>query len=228
MELVKVIDLIKAYGSGDKTKMVLNKINFSVNEGEVVGFLAESGSGKSTLMHLLAGLDKTTSGKVVINNTEITSLLLDEATEFRRKNIGVLYQFYNLVPSLTAEQNITFPVLLDGSVLDVKTYADIISFLKLNNLQNRYPKQLTGFEQQCVALARALMIKPKLILCDEPTGNLSTTETEDFLKILKAAKEKYNVTIIIFSASRKPFVFCDKVYRLIDGKIESGGIKNEK
>ena len=228
MEIVKVVDLIKAYNNGDKSRNVLNKISFTVNEGEILGIIAESGSGKSTLMHILAGLEGTSSGKVFIGDTEITNLMLDEATEFRRKNIGVLYQFYNLIPSLTVEQNITFPCLLDASPLDVRHYSDVIGTLALNNIQNRYPSELTAYESQTVALARAIMSKPKVIICDEPTGNLSTKETEKFLDLLKKAHDKYNLTIIIMSSSKRPFVYCDNVIRLVDGVIVGGENKNEK
>lgn len=221
MELIKVSNLTKSYGSDKKTHVVLDKVSFSVKQGEFVGFIGESGYGKSTLMHLLGGLDKATSGDIVIEEENIAKFDVDEATEYRRKNIGILYQFYNLIPSLTVEQNITFPALLEGDILDVKYYAEIVNYLALNTMQNRYPKELTGFEQQCVALARALMVKPKFILADEPTGNLSMKEQEIFLNVLKKVQAKFNQTIIIFSSTKKAFVYCDEVYRLVDGKLES-------
>lgn len=226
MELIRVKNLTKSYGSGDKQHIVLNNISFNVNEGDLIGFIGETGYGKSTLMHLMGGLDKATSGEVLVDGKNIAALVIDEATEFRRKNIGIIYQFYNLIPSLTVEQNIVFPVAVNGDPVDYKMYSDILTYLAINNMQNRYPKELTGFEQQCVALARALMVKPKYILCDEPTGNLSMKEQEQFLTILKNVQKKYNQTIIIFSSSRKAFVYCDKVYRLIDGKFEENtGVK---
>lgn len=225
MEILKVNGLTKTYGS-EKTKnlhIVLNHVSFSVEEGQMIGFIGENGYGKSTLMHLLAGLDKPTEGSIIIGETEIANMIVDEATEFRRKNIGVLYQFYNLIPSLTVEQNITFPSLLKGEALDAKRYSDIINYLNLKNIQNRYPKELTGFEQQLVSLARALLVNPKLILADEPTGNLSMKEQEIFLNVLKKVQKQFNQTIIIFSNSKKAFVYCDKTYRLVDGKFEGSG-----
>jgi len=222
MELIKVSNLTKSYGSDKKQHVVLDKLNFTINSGEFVGFIGETGYGKSTLMHLLGGLDKATSGDILVEGVNLAKFVVDEATEFRRKNIGILYQFYNLIPSLTVEQNITFPALLEGDILDIKYYSEIVNYLAINNMQNRYPKELTGFEQQCVALARALMVKPKYILADEPTGNLSMKEQETFLGILKKVQKQFNQTIIIFSSTKKAFVYCDKVYRLVDGKLENG------
>lgn len=225
MELIKVNNLTKSYGHDKNVHVVLNNLNFSVEAGKIVGFIGENGYGKSTLMHILGGLDKATSGEVLVEGKNIANMVMDEATEFRRNNIGILYQFYNLVPSLTVEQNITFPCLLNGESLDIKHYSDVINYLAITNMQNRYPKELSGFEQQIVALARAILIKPKYILADEPTGNLSLKEQEQFLNVLKKVRDKYDLTIILFSNSKKAFVYCDEVYRLIDGKFESGEVK---
>ena len=226
MYVISVIDLTKSYKIGGREQYVLNKLTFNVPSGEMVGFVAESGNGKSTLMHILAGLETPSSGKVIIDETEIDSLMFDELAEFRRKNIGVLFQFYNLIPSLTVEQNIKFPVMLDGTKIDTKVYSEIINTLGLTNIQNKYPQVLNQYESQVVALARAMMINPKVILCDEVTGKLNTEQTDKFLELLNSVHIKYGLTIVIFSSSKKSFIYCDNVYRLVDGKI-IGGENNE-
>lgn len=226
MEILKVNGLTKSYGS-EKTKnlhVVLDNLSFTVEEGTFVGFIGENGYGKSTLMHLLGGLDKVTSGSIIVGETEIANMIMDEATEFRRKNIGVVYQFFNLIPSLTVEQNITFTSILKGENLDLKFYTEIIDYLNLKNIQNRYPKELGAFEQQLVALARALLVRPKFILLDEPTGNLSMKEQDLFMNVLKKVQTQFKQTLIIFSNSKKVFAYCDKTYRLIDGKFEGSGM----
>lgn len=222
MELIKVNNLSKTYSKLKGHVYVLNNISFTVNSNEFLSFISETGGGKSTLMHILGGLDIATSGEIIVENKDLTKMLLDELTVYRRDNIGIIYQFYNLIPSLTVEQNITFPILLSEKAIDYKLYNEVLATLNLTKMQNRYPKELTGFEQQCVALARALLIKPKFILADEPTGNLTLADQEIFLNLLKYFQKKYSLTIIYFSNSKRIYPYSDRVIRLLDGKIELG------
>ena len=190
-----------------------------MNQGEFIAIVGPSGSGKSTLLHMIGGIDKPTNGKVYINGTDISSLKPDKMTIFRRRNIGIVYQFYNLIPTLNAEDNIILPVLLDGKKVDKEKLNEIIKLLKIEDRRKAMPSQLSGGEQQRVSIGRALINNPSIILADEPTGNLDSKASKEIVEIFKYYNKAYKQTLIIVTHDEKIALQADRIIKLEDGKI---------
>lgn len=218
MSIVKTINLTKTYDSGVKVN-ALSDVNFELQKGDLVAIIGDSGSGKSTLLHLLAGVDKPTSGEVYIQDKNITKLSKEELTIFRRRNIGVIYQFFNLIPNISVRKNILLPLLLDNKREDKKYFDEIISTLGIGEKLDRFPKQLSGGEQQRVAIARSLLTRPAIILADEPTGNLDRRNSEEITSLFRLVNKRFESTIMIITHDEKVANACDKVYRMVDGKL---------
>ena len=219
MEILKVENLTKKYGKDENEVIAVNNISFSVNRGEFVAIVGSSGSGKSTLLHLIGGVDRPTSGKVYIDGKDIYSFNNDELARFRRKNIGLIYQFYNLLPILNVEENITLPCDLDGKNIDKKKLDELLKTLGLENRKLHLPNELSGGQQQRVAIGRSLINSPTLILADEPTGNLDTKSSSEIVNLLKEANKKYNQTIIMITHNPELAKEADRVIKIEDGKI---------
>lgn len=223
MNLLEVNDICKTYGSGETAVHALKKVSFSVPKGEYVAIVGESGSGKSTLLNMIGALDIPTSGKVAIGGKDIFSMNDRELTIFRRRNIGFIFQAFHLVPELTVEQNIIFPVLLDYQKPDKKYLEELLTVLNLQERRNHLPSQLSGGQQQRVAIGRALITRPSLILADEPTGNLDTRNSSDVIALLKKASVQYEQTIIMITHSRSIAQTADRVLRVSDGVLTDLG-----
>lgn len=219
MEILKIENITKKYANGDKELYALDDVSFTVNQGEFIAIVGPSGSGKSTLLHMIGGIDKPTNGKVYINGTDISSLKTDKMTIFRRRNIGIVYQFYNLIPTLNAEDNIILPVLLDGKKVDKEKLNEIIKLLKIEDRRKAMPSQLSGGEQQRVSIGRALMNNPSIILADEPTGNLDSMASKEIVEIFKYYNKAYKQTLIIVTHDEKIALQADRIIKLQDGKI---------
>ena len=219
MEILKIENITKKYANGDKELYALEDVSFTVNQGEFIAIVGPSGSGKSTLLHMIGGIDKPTNGKVYINGTDISSLKPDKMTIFRRRNIGIVYQFYNLIPTLNAEDNIILPVLLDGKKVDKEKLNEIIKLLKIEDRRKAMPSQLSGGEQQRVSIGRALMNNPSIILADEPTGNLDSKASKEIVEIFKYYNKAYKQTLIIVTHDEKIALQADRIIKLEDGKI---------
>lgn len=219
MEILKIENITKKYANGDKELYALDDVSFTVNQGEFIAIVGPSGSGKSTLLHMIGGIDKPTKGKVYINGTDISSLKPDKITIFRRRNIGIVYQFYNLIPTLNAEDNIILPVLLDGKKVDKEKLNEIIKLLKIEDRRKAMPSQLSGGEQQRVSIGRALMNNPSIILADEPTGNLDSMASKEIVEIFKYYNKAYKQTLIIVTHDEKIALQADRIIKLEDGKI---------
>ena len=219
MEILKIENITKKYANGDKELYALDDVSFTVNQGEFIAIVGPSGSGKSTLLHMIGGIDKPTKGKIYINGTDISSLKPDKMTIFRRRNIGIVYQFYNLIPTLNAEDNIILPVLLDGKKVDKEKLNEIIKLLKIEDRRKAMPSQLSGGEQQRVSIGRALMNNPSIILADEPTGNLDSMASKEIVEIFKYYNKAYKQTLIIVTHDEKIALQADRIIKLEDGKI---------
>ncbi|GFI04508.1 ABC transporter ATP-binding protein [Lachnospiraceae bacterium 64-25] len=223
MNLLEVSDVSKTYGSGEAAVKALKKVSFSVPKGEYVAIVGESGSGKSTLLNMIGALDTPTSGKVVISGKEIFSMNDRKLTIFRRRNIGFIFQAFNLIPELTVEQNIVFPMLLDYQKPDTKYLEELLSVLNLKERRRHLPSQLSGGQQQRVAIGRALITRPALILADEPTGNLDSQNTSEVIALLKEASKKYEQTIIMITHSRSIAQTADRILQVSDGELTDLG-----
>ncbi len=223
MNLLEVSNVSKIYGSGEAAVKALKKVSFSVPKGEYVAIVGESGSGKSTLLNMIGALDTPTSGKVVISGKEIFSMNDRKLTIFRRRNIGFIFQAFNLIPELTVEQNIVFPMLLDYQKPDRKYLEELLSVLNLKERRNHLPSQLSGGQQQRVAIGRALFTRPALILADEPTGNLDSQNTSEVIALLKEASKKYEQTIIMITHSRSIAQTADRILQVSDGELTDLG-----
>ncbi len=219
MEILKIENITKKYANGDKELYALDDVSFTVTQGEFIAIVGPSGSGKSTLLHMIGGIDKPTNGKVYINGTDISSLKTDKMTIFRRRNIGIVYQFYNLIPTLNAEDNIILPVLLDGKKVDKEKLNEIIKLLKIEDRRKAMPSQLSGGEQQRVSIGRALINNPSIILADEPTGNLDSMASKEIVEIFKYYNKAYKQTLIIVTHDEKIALQADRIIKLEDGKI---------
>ena len=219
MEILKIENVKKEYANGDIKLYALDDISLTVKQGEFVAIVGPSGSGKSTLLHIIGGIDKPTSGKILINGTDISTLRSDKMTIFRRQNIGIVYQFYNLIPTLKAEDNIILPVLLDGKKVDKEKVEEIIQLLKLENRKNAMPSQLSGGEQQRVSIGRALINNPSILLADEPTGNLDSNASKEIVDIFKYYNKTYKQTILLVTHDEKIALQADRIIKLKDGKI---------
>ena len=223
MNLLEVNDICKTYGSGETAVHALKKVSFSVPKGEYVAIVGESGSGKSTLLNMIGALDMPTSGKVTIGGKDIFSMNDRKLTVFRRRNIGFIFQAFNLVPELTVEQNIIFPVLLDYQKPDKKYLEELLTVLNLKERSNHLPSQLSGGQQQRVAIGRALITRPSLILADEPTGNLDTQNSSEVITLLKEASRKYEQTIIMITHNRSIAQSADRILQVSDGVLTDLG-----
>ena len=223
MNLLEVNNICKTYGSGETAVHALKKVSFSVPKGEYVAIVGESGSGKSTLLNMIGALDTPTSGKVVIGGKEIFSMNDNRLTVFRRRNIGFIFQAFNLIPELTVEQNIIFPVLLDYQKPDKKYLEELLAVLNLKERRNYLPSQLSGGQQQRVAIGRALITRPSLILADEPTGNLDTQNSSEVIALLKNASKRYAQTIIMITHNRSIAQTADRVLQVSDGVLTDMG-----
>mgnify|MGYP000537253521 FL=1 len=219
MEVLRTEDLTREYGFGDNKVVALNHVSFSVEEGEFVTILGPSGSGKSTLLHLLGGVDKPTSGKVYIGGQSIYEMKERELTAFRRREIGQIYQFYNLIPVLNVEENICLPMLLDHRQAERKDLDELLELLGLTERVNHLPSELSGGQQQRVAIGRALISKPKLILADEPTGNLDQKNSREIIKLFRELNEKYGQTILLITHDEKIAEQAERILVIEDGQI---------
>lgn len=223
MNLLEVKSISKTYGSGETAVHALKKVSFSVPKGEYVAIVGESGSGKSTLLNMIGALDNPTSGNVLIDGSDIYSMKESELTIFRRRNIGFIFQAFNLIPELTVEQNIIFPVLLDYQKPDKKYLEELLSALNLKERRNHLPNQLSGGQQQRVAIGRALITRPSLILADEPTGNLDTQNSSEVIALLKNASRRFAQTIIMITHNRSIAQTADRVLQVSDGVLTDLG-----
>ncbi len=219
MEILKVENLTKKYGKKEASVTALDNVSFSVEQGEFVAIIGASGSGKSTLLHLIGGVDRPTSGKVFINGTDIYKLNNDNLAIFRRRQIGLIYQFYNLIPILNVKENITLPCDLDGKKVDKKRLNDLLETLGLKNRINHLPNELSGGQQQRVSIGRALINNPALVLADEPTGNLDSKSSRDIVDLLKLSNKKYKQTLILITHDKNIAEEADRVITIQDGKI---------
>lgn len=223
MNLLEVKNISKTYGSGETAVKALKDVSFSVPKGEYVAIVGESGSGKSTLLNMIGALDTPTSGKVLIDGKDIFSMNDRKLTVFRRRNIGFIFQAFNLIPELTVEQNIIFPMLLDYQKPDKRYLEELLAVLNLKERRNHLPSQLSGGQQQRVAIGRALFTRPALILADEPTGNLDTQNTSEVITLLKEASRKYEQTIVMITHSRSVAQTADRVLQVSDGQLADLG-----
>ncbi|MBV1818123.1 ABC transporter ATP-binding protein [Clostridium cochlearium] len=223
MNLLEVKEISKVYGSGETTVEALKNITFSVPKGEFVAIIGESGSGKSTLLNMIGGLDDPSSGKVIIDGKNIFSMDDDSLTIFRRRNIGFIFQSFNLIPELNVEQNIVFPLLLDYEEPNEEYLEELLEILNLKERRYNLPSQLSGGQQQRVAIGRALITRPALILADEPTGNLDTENTSEVIALLKEAAKLYEQTIIVITHSRSIAQSADRILQVSDGILTDFG-----
>lgn len=223
MEILKIENVIKEYANGDEKLYALNDVSFSVEQGDFVAIVGASGSGKSTLLHVIGGIDKPTKGNVFINGTDISNLKKDKMTIFRRRNIGIVYQFYNLIPTLNVEDNMTLPILLDGKKVDQEKLTKLIKLLGLENRRKAMVSQLSGGEQQRVSIGRALINEPAIVLADEPTGNLDSKASKEIIDIFKYYNKAYKQTLIMVTHDEKIALQADRIIIIQDGKI----IRNE-
>ena len=221
MEILKVENLSKKYGKKDTEVVALDNVSFSVNKGEFVAIVGASGSGKSTLLHLIGGVDKPTSGKVYINGTDIYSLNNDNLAIFRRRQVGLIYQFYNLIPILNVKENITLPCDLDGQKVDDKRLKELLYILGLEKRVNHLPNELSGGQQQRVSIGRAMINTPSIVLADEPTGNLDSKASREIIDLLKVSNQKYNQTIIVITHDENIALEADRIITIQDGKLIS-------
>ena len=224
MEILKVENLVKTYGKGETKINAVDDISFTINKGEFVAIVGASGSGKSTLLHLIGGVDRPTSGKVYIDGKDIYALNNDNLAIFRRRQIGLIYQFYNLIPILNVEENITLPCDLDGCEIDKKRLQEMLKTLGLENRRTHLPNQLSGGQQQRVSIGRAMINNPAIMLADEPTGNLDLKASEEIIALLKLSNKKFNQTVIIITHDLEIAKEAERVITIEDGKI----IKDER
>ena len=219
MEILKVENLSKIYGKGENKIKAVDNISFSVEKGDFVAIVGASGSGKSTLLHLLGGVDRPTSGKVYIDGVDIYAMDNDALAIFRRRQVGLIYQFYNLIPILDVEENITLPAKLDGVTVDKKHLNDLLETLGLENRKKHLPHELSGGQQQRVSIGRAIINNPALVLADEPTGNLDSKASDEIISLLKKSNEKYNQTIIVITHDLEIASSAKRIITIEDGKI---------
>ena len=223
MKILESKNLKKYYGKGENLVKALDGIDISINKGEFVAIVGTSGSGKSTLLHMLGGLDRASEGKIIIENNDIFNMNDEELTIFRRRNVGFIFQSYNLVPILNVYENIVLPIELDGCKIDEKYINEIIDILGLTSKINELPNNLSGGQQQRVAIARALETKPSIILADEPTGNLDSKTEQDVLGLLKITSQKFSQTIIMITHNEQIAQMAERIIRIEDGKVVNRG-----
>lgn len=225
MKILEVTNLCKTYGKGDTMVKALDNVSFSVEKGEFLAIIGPSGSGKSTLLHILGGVDVPTSGSVVINQTDISNLDETALAIFRRRQIGLIYQFYNLIPILTVQENLTLPLLLDGRKPDKKQIDTLVKRLGLENRLDHLPNQLSGGQQQRVSIGRALVNNPALMLADEPTGNLDSENSKEIISLLRQFNKEFNQTVIIITHDEEIANSADRVITIEDGKITGDEVR---
>ena len=225
MKILEVTNLCKTYGKGDTMVKALDNVSFSVEKGEFLAIIGPSGSGKSTLLHILGGVDVPTSGSVVINQTDISNLDETALAIFRRRQIGLIYQFYNLIPILTVQENLTLPLLLDGRKPDKKQIDTLVKRLGLENRLDHLPNQLSGGQQQRVSIGRALVNNPALMLADEPTGNLDSENSKEIISLLRQFNKEFIQTVIIITHDEKIANSADRVITIEDGKITGDEVR---
>ncbi len=221
MEILKVENLSKVYGKGETKIKAVDDISFTVEKGDFVAIVGASGSGKSTLLHLLGGVDRPTKGKVFIDGIDIYAMNNDALAIFRRRQVGLIYQFYNLIPILNVEENITLPAKLDGQNVDNMYLKDLLETLGLENRKKHLPNELSGGQQQRVSIGRAIINNPALVLADEPTGNLDSKASDEIISLLKKSNEKYNQTIIVITHDLEIAAMANRIITIEDGKIIS-------
>ena len=228
MDVVKVVDLCKSYGTGNTKVEALKKINLTIKQGEFVAVVGASGSGKSTLLHLLGGVDRPTSGKVYVDGVDIYNLSEKELAIFRRRKVGFIFQFYNLVPVLTAEENMLLPVLLDTKEVDKGHFEELINILGLQERKHHLPNELSGGQQQRVSIGRALAYSPSIVLADEPTGNLDTKNSKEIIDLLKISVRKYNQTLILITHDLNIASQADRIITIEDGNLVKDEVVNSE
>ena len=221
MEILRVENLCKTYGKGKNEVKALDNISFSVNKGEFIAIIGPSGSGKSTLLHLLGGVDKPTSGKVFMNNQDVYVQNDEQLAIFRRRQVGLIYQFYNLIPILNVFENITLPLKLDGQKVNEERVNELLELLGLAERRKHLPSQLSGGQQQRVSIGRALINAPALVLADEPTGNLDSKSSQEIIGLLKHSNKKYGQTLIVITHDENIALQADRIIRIADGQIVS-------
>ncbi|HHX17111.1 MAG TPA: ABC transporter ATP-binding protein [Mollicutes bacterium] len=219
MEILKVENLTKIYGKGTTKVIALDRVSFSVNKGEFVAIVGASGSGKSTLLHIIGGVDRPTSGKVYIDGKDIFSLNDDKLSIFRRRQVGLIYQFYNLIPILNVEENISLPLSLDNRSINKEKLDDLIKLLGLENRRNHLPSELSGGQQQRTSIGRALITNPTIVLADEPTGNLDSKSSDEIVTLLRKSNKQLKQTIIMITHNMEIAKFADRIIKIEDGKI---------
>lgn len=222
MALLEIKNLTKIYGKGDNQVIALDNVSFEVEQGEFIAIIGPSGSGKSTLLHLIGGVDKPTSGEVYVNGVNVYKQSEENLAIFRRREVGLIYQFYNLIPMLTVEENMTLPVLLDNRKVDYERYHEILNLLMLHGRSQHLPKELSGGQQQRVSIGRALMNNPSVILADEPTGNLDSKSSDEIVALLKKSNKEYKQTIIMITHNMEIAKCADRIIKIEDGKIVKG------
>ncbi len=219
MEILRVENLTKVYGKGENEVRALDGVSFSVEKGEFVAVIGPSGSGKSTLLHILGGVDRPTSGRVLMDGKDVYAQNEEQLAIFRRRQVGLIYQFYNLIPVLNVTENITLPVLMDGQKVNRDRLKELITTLGLNGRENHLPNQLSGGQQQRVSIGRALMNAPAVVLADEPTGNLDSKNSREIVDLLKISNEKYGQTLIVITHDESIALQADRIISIDDGKI---------
>ncbi len=219
MEILKVENLTKVYGKGETKVTALDNVSFTVNKGEFVAIVGASGSGKSTLLHLIGGVDRPTSGTVYIDGKDIYKFNDDELAIFRRRQVGLIYQFYNLIPILNVEENITLPLSLDNRDVNKKKLDDLIKLLGLSDRRNHLPNELSGGQQQRTSIGRAMITSPAIILADEPTGNLDSKSSDEIVELLKKSNRDYNQTIVMITHNMDIAKEADRIIKIEDGKV---------
>ena len=219
MEILKVEHLSKHYGTGENLVKAVDDISFSVEKGEFLAIIGPSGSGKSTLLHILGGVDRPSSGKVFVDGTDVYTQDDEALAVFRRRQVGLIYQFYNLIPVLTAEENMTLPVLLDGRQINQERLEELLDTLGLKERRKNLPNQLSGGQQQRVSIGRALMNAPAVVLADEPTGNLDSKNSQEIVELLKLSNKRYGQTLIVITHDESIALQADRIIAIEDGKI---------
>ena len=219
MEILKVENLSKVYGKGDNQVKALDNVSFGVEKGQFVAIIGPSGSGKSTLLHILGGVDVPTSGKVYMDGQDVYAQNEEQLAVFRRRQVGLIYQFYNLIPVLNVTENITLPVLLDGRKVNKERLEELLDILKLKGREKHLPNQLSGGQQQRVSIARALMNSPAVVLADEPTGNLDSKNSQEIVDLLKLSNKKYDQTLIVITHDENIALQADRIIAIEDGRI---------
>ena len=219
MEIMKIENLTKVYGSGDNEVRAVDNISFTVEKGEFLAIIGPSGSGKSTLLHILGGVDRPTSGKVWMNGQDVYAQNEDQLAIFRRRQVGLIYQFYNLIPVLNVVENMTLPVLMDGRKINEERLNELLKTLNLTDRKKNLPNQLSGGQQQRVSIGRALMNAPAVVLADEPTGNLDSQNSQEIIELLKYSNKKYGQTLIVITHDESIALQADRVIAIDDGRI---------